>query len=599
MAAKEIETLYDRYIEGVLTGVIPSCKKVKLACHRHREDLKRSASPDFSYRFSPALAAKVINFVSALVLTEGIKYPYKKFKPELWQAFVLAMMFGWVRKDDGLRRFRRAHVTVGRKNGKSPLFAAVCLYGLLADKESGAQVYSVATKKDQAGIIFKHGSFFRRHSGNLAQLCEEQRNSIFVRETGSKFQALSSDEEGLDGLNIHIGVVDEYQNHKTDVVFERVNTSTTSRSQPLIITTGTAGTSGEAGQSPMRIEYDYSTHVLEGDFPDETYFAYIAEADRKEVEENADSDKKSVPSYDWEDEETWKKANPNYGISVNPEAMRIEANAAKNEPAKLNAFLRLHLNIWTSQDICWMPMERWRQCSSKIQVVIPDSDKVKILNCRDRLEIEDEMLSQWRIPFAGLDLSERGDLTCLMVLFPPKEDKQWIALPYFFIPGDCIEKRSKNDRVPYDVWVREGLITATPGEVVDYDFVEAEILRLHRKLHVQGLAVDPHNALQLNNKLRGEGVPVVEVQQGYKSLSNPTKELMAWVLSRKLNHLNNPVLNWNAGNIVVSTDAAGNIKPDKSKARERIDGIAALVDAMFLALSQQYSVYSDRGVITI
>jgi len=576
---------WDAYVRGVLEEIIPACRFIKLACQRHLDDLESSKDEKWLYRFDVGKAKRIVKFFTALQLTEGLPYPGKPFKPELWQAFIIASIFGWVKKADGLRRFRKGHITVPRKNGKSPTFAAIGLYGLAYDDEMGSQVYSAATKKDQAKIIWDHAMQFRRHSGDLAQKIDKSVNALFVRDTNSKFQALSSDEDGLDGLNVHMGLIDEFQNHKTDVAYERINTSTTSRRQPLILTTGTAGTSRE---SPMFREHEYAANVLTGDFHDDTYFAYLAEADQ---DEHGRYD-------DWEDEETWKRCNPNFGVSVNMENMRIEANAAKNEPAKLNSFLRLHLNIWTSSDSAWMNMDRWRQSLDKIEHK-HDDGRLEVIDPRNKEAVENAMLSHWRLPFAGLDMSSKIDLTALVLLFPPVGKQKWLVLPYFFVPADCVEKRSKNDRVPYDLWIREGLITATPGQTVDYDFVKAEVLRLHHKLHFKGLGVDPWNSLMLSNQLRGDGIPVIEVQQGYKSLSDAMKELMAWVLGKKICHTNDPVLNWNMGNVSAAMDPAGNIKPDKEKSRERIDGVSALVNAVFLALSQQYSVYTDRGIVTI
>lgn len=575
---------WDYWVEGVLSGNIPVCALVRKACERHVRDIERSVAgdPGFPYRFDERKAARVVKFFGALRLTKGLPHPGRPFRPEPWQQFILVSIFGWVHKETGLRRFRKGHAMVPRKNGKSHLYAGIGLYCMIADGEMGADVYSVATKKDQAKMIWDAAVEFRRHSGDMAQKVGKSVAALFVRETSSKFMALASEEDGLDGLDVHCGLVDELQNHKTDAVYERMVTGTSSRRQPLLLSIATAGVSQE---SPCWREHEYASHVLLGDFADETYFAFIAEADEAD---------------DWESEETWKKCNLNLGVSKTWEYMRTEYEAAKNQPAKLNAFLRLDLNRWTQQDTAWMPMHKWRLCSADITVADPEKGSTVKVDAGDKAAVEDAMLAQWRPPFGGLDLSEKGDITSLTLLFPPCDvDPQWVVQAYHFVPEDCVEKRAKNDRVPYDLWIREGRIMKTPGAVVDYDFVRAEVLRLHRKLHLQGLAVDPHNALMLNNQLRGEGVPVVEVQQGWKSLSDPTKELMAWVLGRKLNHLNDPVMNWMMGNVAVWQDAAGNIKPDKAKARERIDGVAAMVNAIYLALSRSYSVYSSRGLLTI
>ena len=570
---------WDFYVEGVASGNIVACELVRLACERHRRDLGRIGQKDFPYRFRVDLAERVLNFFRALNLTKGLKRP-KPFVAEHWQAFILAMLFGWVREDNN-RRFRRAHIMVARKNSKSHILAGIGLYGLIGDGEMGAEIYSVATKKDQARMIFDAATEFRRHSGNMKAYVAHKNSTLSVLATGSKFQALSSDEEGMDGLNVHFGLVDEFQNHKNGTTYERISTGTGARQQPLIITIATAGTDRE---SVCGREHDLAVRVLHGDADDETYFAYIAEADEDD---------------DWEDEEVWKKANPGLGTIVNIEDLRAKAQEARNEPAKLNSFLRLHLNIWTKQESVFIPMHRWRECAGEVRAADKDG-KIVVVNPRNRVAVEDAMLSQWRLPFAGMDLSSKEDITALALLFPPKQaDEPWVVTWRFWVPADCIEKRAKKDRVPYDLWVRDGLISATPGEIVDYEYVKAETVKLHHKLHFQLAGIDPWNALMLVSSLKGEGVPIVEVQQGYRSLSDPTKELLSWVLGRKISHLNDPVANWMCGNLAVAMDPTGNVKPDKSHARERIDGIAALVNAIFVALSRQQSVYSSRGILTI
>jgi phage terminase large subunit-like protein len=571
---------WDKYASGVLSKEIPACEFVRLACQRHVSDIERSRSDEFNYRFDEASAKRVIDFFCRLKLTKGLPEP-KKFIPEPWQQFILASLFGWVRKDNGLRRFRSGHIMVPRKNGKSSMFAGVGLYGLMADGEMGAEVYSAATKKDQAKFIWDAAVEFRRASGNLAQFVKKSVASLYVFETNSKFAPLSSDEDGMDGLNTHIALIDELQNHKTDVVYGRMDTSTAARRQPLILSIATAG----VGRNTLCWEkHEYGVKVLNGIFKDDTFFAYLSEADKGD---------------DWEDERTWIKANPNYGVSVNPDDLKRKAEEAKNQPSRRNDFLRLHLDIWTQQETSWMPIEKWLACS--FPITVEENGAKRNLDLRDnrnREAIEKSLVG--RRPYAGLDLSERGDITALMLVFPPTEtDARWTALGTYFVPQEGIVEKVKKDRVRYDIWAGEGRIIATPGNVVDYDFVRAEINRQFLKFRFIELGVDPWNALQLSQQLIGEGVPVVEVQQGYKSLSDPTKELMAWVLDKKLNHLGDPVLAWMAGNIAVAKDPAGNIKPDKAKARDRIDGISALVTAMSRALLRKRSVYMDRGIITL
>lgn len=579
--------VWDQYVEDVIGGQIMAGRMLRLACERHRKDLARQDTPEFPYRFDEESARRVVRFFSRLILTKGLPPGGKQFIPEPWQQFILASLFGWKRQD-GSRRFREAHVMVARKNGKSHLWAGVGLYGLMADSEIGAEVYSAATVKDQAKILWDAAVEFRRASGNLIQLVALARgsNTLLIRETASKFKPLSSDVDGMEGLNVHIGLIDELQKHKTRAVYDALHSSILQRRQPLILSIATAGVTRTSVCWEQR---EYAVKVLEGVFQDETFFCFLAEADEGD---------------DWEKEDTWRKANPSLGIpgGVNLESLRESAKKAKNQPSYLNTFKQRHLNIWTAQDECWMPMHRWYECGGRITKVDPnDEQKLIVIDPKDRTAVEDAMLAQWRLPFAGLDLSERGDITALMLLFPPTEkDLHWITLGSYFVPEAGVEDRVKNDRVPYDVWIREGQLFTTPGEVVDYGFVRAEVLRVHQKLHIQGLAVDPHNALQLNKQLQGDGIQVVEVQQGWKSLSDPTKNLMAWVLEKRIYHLKDPVLSWMMSNVVVWRDAAGNIKPDKAKARERIDGVTALVNAMHLALLRTEGPYTEtRGIVSI
>lgn len=579
-------TVWDHYVEGVLGDVIPACSMIKKACQRHLNDLKRSEDPAWPYEFSAKKARRIIEFFCRLQLTKGLPFPGKRFTPEPWQQFILALLFGWVNKETKLRRFMKGYITVPRKNGKSPTFAGIGLYGLMADDEMGAEVYSVATRKDQAKIVWEFAVDFRRHSGDMAEKVEKSVNSLYVLDSGSKFMALASDEDGLDGKNVHYGLVDEYQNHKTDLVYERMVTGISARRQPLLLSTGTAGTDRE---SPCFKEHEYAVHVLIGDFEDDRYFAFIAEADLNPV----------TKDYDWQDEETWKKCNPNLGTSKSWDYMRMQAQGARNEPSKLNAFKRLDLNIWTQQEYVYIPMDRWRGTVGEVKRA-NERGQLVVIDPKNRVAVEDAMLEEWRLPFAGLDLSSKNDITALVNLFPPSErDPHWVLTARFWVPEECIGRRSRNDRVPYQLWVEQGWIKATPGEVVDYDIVEADITELHHKLHYRGVGFDPWNATQINTRLRGAGVQMIEVQQGYKSLTDPTKELLAWILSKKLWHLSDPVMNWMAGNMAVTTDAAGNVKPDKTKARERMDGMAALVDAIHVALLRPVSVYASRGIVTV
>ena len=570
------------FVTGVLSGNIKVCELVRLACQRHVDDLKRSESTSWPYKFSEARAKYVLDFFETrLVLTKGMRKP-TPFVPEPWQQFIIVSLFGWIRKDDSTRRFRKGNIAVPRKNGKSHLLAGIGLYGLRADGEYGAEVYTAATKKDQAKMIFDAAVEFRKNNDRLKQDITFRNSTLSFSARGSKFQALSSDEDGLDGLNVHLGLIDEYQNHKTDTVRSRIQTGTGQRLQPLVLTIGTAGTEV---LSPMGREHDVSIRILRREADDDTYFVFISEAD--ETDE------------DWESENLWAKVNLNLGISKTWEYMRSEAQGARNDPSKLNDFKRLDLNQWTQQEYVYLPMNRWRLCVGDVKTV--KDGQSAIVDIKDRAAVEDAMLEQWRLPYGGLDLSSKHDITAMVLLFPlSKDDPRYVITCRFWVPQDGVALRVKNDKVPYDEWIRQGLITPTPGEVVDYSFIEEELIKLHQKLHFQGIGYDPWNAIQLTSNLKSRGMQnLIEVQQGYKTLSDPTKELLAWTLSKKIAHLNHPVLNWMARNMAVTKDPTGSVKPDKSKARERMDGMSALVNAIRVAITREQSVYSNRGIVTI
>ena len=289
---------------------------------------------------------------------------------------------------------------------------------------------------------------------------------------------------------------------------------------------------------------------------------------------------------DWEDEGEWAKCNPNFGSSVKVEYLREQAQRAKNDPTALNAFLRLHLNVWTQQDERAILPHKWAACSG---------------SAADPCETRSRWLQELKgkVCFAALDLSTKLDLSADVLFFPKQEGlAKARVLPFFFVPEEAMIERSKRDRVPYDVWVRQEFMLATPGNVVDYDFIRLQHLKLAREFRIQATAFDPWNATQLITQLQGDGLVMLEHQQGYRSMSDPTKSVLSMVASAEFEHGNNPVLTWCADNLVVSQDPAGNLKPDKSKARERIDGIVALVMAKGIADANPQMRTASRPLIT-
>ena len=367
------------------------------------------------------------------------------------------------------------------------------------------------------------------------------RDNLHIVGTASKYQPLSSDKDSLDGLNIHGVIADEVHAWKGRALWDVLVTALGKRRQSLLFAITTAGYDRH---SVCFEQHSYSEKVLSGIIEDDTWFAWIAGLDEDD---------------DWEDESCWVKANPALGTMVKLAELRTAASKAKESPGAMNAFLRLRLNVWTSQHTLWMPMAAWDARGSPF----------------------DPALLAGRESFAGLDLSTTTDISALVLVFPPIEgDPLWYVLPYFFIPADNISERVKRDRVPYDVWKRQEHFICTEGNVIDYDAIRVKVTDLAEIYNIREIAFDRWNATQLTTQLAGDGFETVQFGQGFNSMNAPTKRLLELVLSSELAHGGNPVLRWMASNVTVRQDPAGNLKPDKAKSTEKIDGIVALCMAI-------------------
>jgi phage terminase large subunit-like protein len=566
----------EQYARDAAAGRVVCSREVQLAARRHLDDLRDG--PSRGLRFDPAAAQHVLDFFQFLRHSKG-EWAGQTFDLGPWEQFILWVLFGWKRAD-GFRRFRTAYIEVARKNGKSTLSAGVGFYLFFADGEPGAEVYCAATKKDQASRIFDEAAEMRKKSPSLAKRIVKFRDNMHVAATGSKFEPLGADADTLDGLNVHGAIVDELHAHKTRFVYDVLDTGTAARRQPMMFAITTAGFNR---QSVCWHQHDYCEKVLEGIVQDDTVFAYIATLDPKD---------------DWEDPANWVKANPNLGISVKLDDLTRKAEKAKSDPSALNSFLRSHLNQWTQTDTRWMPLDVWQACAAPVAPLAPPIPADPALARAEFLT-----RAAGRRCFGGLDLSSKVDLTAFALIFPPvEEDPRWYAVPWFWMPEDNVEKRVKQDRVPYDVWIRQGWIETTDGNVIDYDRIRAHIVARRDEFEIEELAFDPWSATQLAGQLQADGILMVEHRQGFASMSGPTKELMTYALGRKLAHLGNPVLAWMASNMVVATDPAGNIKPNKEKASEKIDGLVALIMALGRALPKMESggsVYDSQGLTTL
>jgi len=559
MVAKNYAADAKRYAEQVVGGEILSCRWVQLACQRQLNDLARFKGKGSPYRFNPKLVDRdgrsfypADNLCAFIERLPHVKGPLagESIILEPWQIFILSTVFGWV-KSDGKRRYRRSYIEVPRGNAKSTLSSAVALYMLAADGEGGAEVYSLATTRDQARIVFGDAQTMARRSAGFRSrfAVNVGAHNMHVLASGSKFEALSAEGSTLDGLNIHFGCVDELHAHKTRTVYDVVETGTGKRDNSLLWVITTAG-SNRAG-----ICYEartFVTKLLNGVFEDDTQFGIVYGLD--------DGD-------DWTTENALVKANPNWGISVRPEILGPLQAKAMQLPSAVNNFKTKHLNEWVNADTAWMDMRAWDVCG--------DSS----------LDIE---AFTGQPCWVGLDLASKTDIAALMLMFQhPEISDAYVVFGKYYLPEDTVQAAGNSQ---YPGWMRTGRLTVTPGNVIDFGWIEADLLDLVSRFAVQAVAFDPFQATQLSTRMLAEGLPMIEVRPTVLNFSEPMKTLEALVLQRKLVHDGDPVLTWMASNVVAHLDAKDNIYPRKERAENKIDGIVALIMALSRAIKPGDSV---------
>ena len=514
--------------------------------------------------YSKEKADAAIKFISALKFTKG-EWAGRPFILQPWQKKFIRKLFGYVNKD-GTRRYRTAYLEIPRKNGKSELAAAIALYLLFADGEPGAEIYSAAADREQASLVFNAAATMVRKSKSLSKISriiDSQKRIVFYKKN-SFYRAISSEAYSKHGFNPHAVVYDELHVAPNRDLWDTLQTSMGARRQPLMLAITTAGYDRN---SICWEVHEYARQVRDGVIKDPSFLPVIYSAD---------------PEDDWTDEKVWAKANPNLGVTIKLDFLRQECQRAKEIPAYQNTFRRLYLNQWTQQDTRWIDMEAWRECGGKV-----DYEELANLRC-----------------WAGVDLSTTTDISSCALVFEPDSDGVVHVLSYNWVPRENIAARVRRDRVPYDLWAQQGHITATEGNVIDYDYIRIaitdEIKRRFPLLQVVGY--DPWNATKWAIDLESEGVPVMEVRQGFKTMSPACKELERLIIGRKLRHNNNPVLTWAMNNLVVAQDPAGNIKPAKDKSTERIDPAVAVIIAISTMLQSEApeeSAYESRGVFAV
>jgi len=548
------------YIAGVLDGSIPAGRLIRQAVERHVRDLEDG--PKRGLRFDRAAAEHVIQFFSFLKHSKG-EWAGQPFVLSGWQQFLLWVLFGW-KREDGRRRYRVAYVEIPRKNGKTTLIAGAGLYLMVADGEPGAEIFSAATKREQAKLSWGEAVRMVKASPALSRMVKHWKASdnLSIEATASKFMPLGADADTMDGLNVHGALIDELHAHKTRAVVDVLETATGARRQPLQFEITTAGYDRE---SVCWEHHEYSRQVLEGTVQDDTWFAFIATVDEGDR---------------WDDPTVWAKANPNYGISVKPDDLQRKADKAKRMPAAQNAFMRLHLDIWTQQSDRWIDLDLWDENAGQV-----DEDAPKGRRC-----------------FGGLDLSNVSDLTAWVLAFPRDDDPETLdILARFWCPEAKLTDEHNRYADQYQAWARAGWLMTTPGDAIDYQHIKAQILEDARQFNLVDMNVDRlFQGYQLSMELADEGLSVFGMGQGFLSMAIPMKEFERRLLGKKLNHGGNPILRWMAGNVAVRQDPAGNLKPDKAASQGKIDGIVATVMALDRAMRYEGgSVYDERGVRTL
>ncbi|BBE50891.1 Terminase [Ferriphaselus amnicola] len=549
MAVSKYTTLARHYAEAVVAGDLPACRWVQLACQRQLNNLARFKGKSSPYQFNPKLLDKngrqfhpADNLCAFIERLPHVKGPLagEPIKLEPWQAFILTTVFGWV-KPDGKRRFRRSYIEVPRGNAKSTLSSAVALYMLAADREGGAEVYSLATTRDQARIVFGDAQTMARKSAGFRSRfgVNVGAHNMHVLTSGSKFEALSAEGSTLDGLNIHFGCVDELHAHKTRTVYDVVETGTGKRNNSLLWVITTAG-SNRAG-----ICYEvrtFVTRMLDGVFEDDSQFGIIYGLD--------DGD-------DWTSDSALIKANPNWGISVQPEVLLPLQAKAMQMPSATNNFKTKHLNEWVNADTAWMDMRAWDACSDA------------------SLDLDDFAGQPCWI---GLDLASKTDIAAMVLVFRhPEIAGGYAVFGRYYLPEDTVNGSSNSQ---YSGWMRAGRLTVTPGNVIDFGWIEADLIDFASRFEIQAVAFDPFQATQLSTRMLEEGLPMIEVRPTVLNFSEPMKTVEALVLQKKLIHDNDPVLTWMASNVVAHLDAKDNIYPRKERPENKIDGIVALIMAI-------------------
>lgn len=535
------------YAQSVCDGQILAGPHVRNACARHLRDLESGAERGLA--FDVDLANHVIEFFPVVLRLNGGDFEGQPFVPELWQAFIIGSLFGWVHAETGYRRFNTAYVETAKGSGKSPLAAGIGNYCLVSDGEMRAEIYAAATKKDQAMILFRDAVAMVDQSPNLDERIQRsgpkgREWNLAYHATDSFFRPIAAD-DGQSGPRPHVGLIDEVHEHKHATVIEMMRAGFKFRKQPLLFM---ITNSGADRQSVCYQYHQYGAQVCAGAREDDAIFAYICALDKGDDP--------------FKDELCWPKANPSLGVTIDYKYLRDQVNAARGMPSKESLVKRLNFCIWTEALSPWIGYETWKAAE----------------------EVVDEDLLRGRRCTAGLDMSSTTDLTALVLVFEPTEsDPFYRERSWFWLPEIGLLEKADKDRVAYDVWQREGHLLTTPGRAINKFHVLQHLASLTPIYDISALAYDEWRLADIEEVIENEGLqmpPIVPFRQGFKSMAPAVDETERLLIDGKLKHDGNPILTWNAANAVLDTDPAGNRKITKAKATGRVDGMVATVMAI-------------------
>ena len=526
-----------KYAREVVAGKVLACKWVKLACERHLSDLKASKAKDYPYRFDAERANKVCRFLELLPHIKGIWAARReKIRLEDWQCFIECVPFGWVRKSDGMRRFRRVYIEVPRKNSKSTVTAGNGLYMLTSDGEFGAEVYAGAGSQKQAWEVFGPARLMAMKTPELQQAfsLEVNAQSLVITGKGSKFEPIIG--KPGDGASPSFSITDEYHEHPTDEQLDTMLTGMGAREQPMAWIITTAGVDTASPCYALRKEV---IDTLEGTVANDRLFGVIYTVDEGDP---------------WDTEESLRKANPNYGVSVFADYLKGQQEDAINEPRKQSTFKTKHLNLWVGASSPYFNLERWNQLSDA-----PPLETFHGEPC-----------------WLGLDLAAKLDLCAVVKLFRRTIGEK---VHYFaYLTAYCPEEKiHEPDRRHYETWALQGHLTSTPGNVTDYDQIEADVIADSERFRIVELGFDPYNATQLTTHLAAKGVTCIEVPQTVPHLSEPMKWVQAHIVDGTIHHDGNPVFAWAIGNVTAQVDRNENVFPRKERPENKIDPAVALI----------------------